>query len=1002
VDPQASIAPVRCAVSGLTTRLVLLYAEREGRRRTVDAVLARSGLTGREAELRDEAAWFGPEVRLALWEAMAETLEDERVAERVGAAVLDFGIGEGLKRALRALGSPELVLRNIARANAKFSRAYRLEALSADRTRAQVRLVDVAGVAHDRFDCDYVRGLLRTVPRLFGMPAAHVEHTACALRGAPACTFDVAWRPQQQHARRGALLVGAGSAALAGAGAATGVEPLLGAAGALALAGTGAVGWRAIRVLRGRVRALEARAVAQDAARERIFASLGDLSANLRLDEVLDKIGQRASVAVEGKHVVLLVADGGRLRADRHSGIPAPALRALEAWAADHRAALDAGAPVLVDDVDAVAQLAGLRQEPAFAPSALCAAPLRSGDQLLGALVAVAEGGGVLLPHETAALGAYATQAAIALSNAHLVERLERQAAQDPLTDLANQRAFHRACVAAFAAAERDGTPVSVIALDLDHFKSINDVHGHLYGDEVLRATADALRGAVRPADTVARVGGEEFMLLLPGAGPEAAFDIAERARGAVARVPLPDRALSCSAGVVTHPACGERRDRLVHLADRALYEAKERGRNRTVEHVADSPTAGGRLARPELAALFEDGGLEIVLQPIVMLATGRVICHEALARFPSQPGRAIPDVFREAHRAGLGPALEARAVRRALELPGRPAGTALSVNVSISTLRSPDVWDVLPADLSALVVEITEGELFDIGADLEQALARLRNAGARIALDDAGAGYSGLQQIVRVRPDIVKLDRSLVSGVASDPARAALVASFASFATQTGGAVCAEGIERRDDLQAIADLDIAYGQGFLLGRPAPGFAELTSEAARPVAATLSGGMRAFDRVARDEELSLGGSVPERLATIIATAANADRVDLWRLDRRSGELVAVRVPDRPAGARVPLAEAPARAHALATGEAGQVLRGDAAADRIERRALAAGGYGGVLLVPLDAGGAVLGLVACYRRRARPWSRESVGRVRSRAAPLASVLGNAGLSIAEPA
>ena len=400
--------------------------------------------------------------------------------------------------------------------------------------------------------------------------------------------------------------------------------------------------------------------------------------------------------------------------------------------------------------------------------------------------------------------------------------------------------------------------------------------------------------------------------------------------------------------------------------------------------------------------ALLHDGALQIHLQPVITLATARVIGHEALARFPALPGLPIQEVFHAAHRAGVGPRLEAHAVRRALELDGRPPGTVLSVNLSVSALRSGDLWEILPDDLSRLVVEITEDEVFEVGEDLERAVARLRTAGAQIALDDAGAGYSGLQQIVRVNPDIVKLDRSLVAGVAKDPQRAALVASFASFATQTGGAVCAEGIERREDLRAIADLDIAYAQGFLLGRPAAAYTEGACAAAEPIAAAMRGGMRAFDLVGRDEHLSLGGSVPERLATMIAGAANADRVDLWRLDRRAGELVAVRVPDRAPGERVSLGDAPARAHALATGEAGQVLRGDSGADRSERRGLAAGGYSGVLLVPLAADGVILGLVACYRRRARPWGRESVARVRSRAAPLASVLAGPDLMVAEPA
>jgi EAL domain-containing protein (putative c-di-GMP-specific phosphodiesterase class I) len=402
-------------------------------------------------------------------------------------------------------------------------------------------------------------------------------------------------------------------------------------------------------------------------------------------------------------------------------------------------------------------------------------------------------------------------------------------------------------------------------------------------------------------------------------------------------------------------------------------------------------------------AVLTAPGALEMHFQPIVMLATGRVIAHEALARFPQLPGVAIPEVFHAAHAAGFGAELETLAVQRALEQPGRPRWTVMTVNLSVSTLRSPVLWAGLPDRLDGVVVEITEDELWAYGDELEQALAHLHDAGARIALDDAGAGYSGLQQLMRVRPDIVKLDRSLVCGVAADPARAALVASFASFATQTGGAVCAEGIESPEDLRAIAELDVAYAQGYLLGRPARTFAPPASVAAAPVASTLHGGLRALDDAPRDRTTSLGGSIPERLATLIGAAAGADRVDLWRLDRRAGDLIAVRVPDREAGARVALRDVPVRAHALATGDAGQVLRTDVEADAIERRSLAAAGYQGVLLVPVEEGGVVLGLVACYRRRARPWSREAVARVRARALPFVSVLsGGSGLTVAEPA
>jgi diguanylate cyclase (GGDEF)-like protein len=213
----------------------------------------------------------------------------------------------------------------------------------------------------------------------------------------------------------------------------------------------------------------------------------------------------------------------------------------------------------------------------------MCAAPLVFRDGLLGVLAALAHGSTVFLPGDAAGLSAYAAHAAIALSNARLVNRLEHQAAEDPLTGLANQRAFHHVCAAEFSRAQRTGAEVSIVMLDLDHFKAINDAHGHLYGDRVLLGVAEALRASSRGRDAVARMGGEEFAILLPDADADSAYEIAERARCAIALVPVASAALSCSAGVATASPSDASPVDLLALADSALYEAKRHGRGRTV-----------------------------------------------------------------------------------------------------------------------------------------------------------------------------------------------------------------------------------------------------------------------------------------------------------------------------------------------------------------------------------------------------------------------------------
>ena len=570
------------ACSGLTSRLILAYVEREAGGQAAKDLLARAGLTGAEKSLRDENHWFSYDTKLALWRAAEEVLDDPEVAEHVGRSVLDLSVAMGLKRALRALGTPGFVYGNVVRANAKFNWAHQLVVTERGARSVRIRYTDLAGVGYHRYDCAYTKGLLTTVPQLFGLPPAHVAHPVCGARGGPCCEFDVRWITGTHGLTRAASTLAAGAAVLAGAGAL--VEPaLVPAAAGILVAGELGIAVRAMTFMHRRLRVLELRVREQDDAAERLQSSLEDLSSDLRLDEVLDQITGKAQSAVGGKEFALLLADGATMRADRHSGIPTPSLAALESWAAEHSNTLLERGTIVIDDLATDPLLAELPREEGVPLGSMCAAPLVFRDSLLGVLAALAHGSTVFLPGDTASLSAYAGHAAIALSNARLVERLERQAAEDPLTGLANQRAFYRGCAAEFSRAQRAGTDVSIIMLDVDHFKAINDAHGHPYGDQVLLGVADALRATIREHDTVARVGGEEFAVLLPDADTEAAYDIAERIRDAIAHVPVTHATLSCSAGVATVSPADESPAHLLELADGALYRAKRLGRDRTV-----------------------------------------------------------------------------------------------------------------------------------------------------------------------------------------------------------------------------------------------------------------------------------------------------------------------------------------------------------------------------------------------------------------------------------
>jgi len=587
------------AGSGLTSRLILAYVEREAGRQAVQRMLAQAGLSDAEEHLRDENHWFSYDMKIALWSAAEETLDDPQIAQHVGASALDISVAMGLKRTLRALGTPGFVYGNVVRANAKFNWAHQLVVLEKGATSIRLRYSDMAGVGYHRYDCEYTRGLLTTVPQLFGLPAAHVEHDVCGAHGHAWCEFDIRWTIGTQNLKRmgAGLAVGMGALAALGAVAAPVLIPV--AAGTLIVGEVG-IAARAMRFMNRRLRSLEQRVHEQDDAAERLLSSLEDLSSSLRLDELLDQITAKAQTAVGGKEFVLLLAEECSMRADRYSNIPQTAVAALESWADEHRAALLERGTVVIDDLTTDPTLAHLPGESSTPLGSLCAAPLLFRDELLGVLVALAHGSTVFLPGDTAALSAYAGHAAIALSNARLVDRLEHQAAEDPLTGLANQRAFYNDCAAEFSRARRAGGAVSIVMLDLDHFKEINDEYGHPYGDQILLGVANALRTSMRAHDTVARMGGEEFAILLSGADASAAHEMAERARHAIAGVPVAAGTLSCSAGVATTADAQASPSDLLELADRALYQAKRMGRDRTA--VSDQ-LPGVRAIVPQLAS---------------------------------------------------------------------------------------------------------------------------------------------------------------------------------------------------------------------------------------------------------------------------------------------------------------------------------------------------------------------------------------------------------------
>ncbi len=404
---------------------------------------------------------------------------------------------------------------------------------------------------------------------------------------------------------------------------------------------------------------------------------------------------------------------------------------------------------------------------------------------------------------------------------------LEAQATTDSLTGLANHAAFQSALAAAVEDARTTGRPLAVVAVDLDLFKEINDEHGHPEGDRVLCAVGQRLRESVRSDAVAARVGGDEFALMLPQTDGDGAVTVAERLREAAADISIAGRPISVSVGVACYPTDTDDPAALLELADRALYTAKRGGRG----HARRYQPGGDRAATARIEPLLLDGGITPVFQPIVSLVTGVIAGYEALSRFPTQSGHSPDAIFAEAYRCGLGPQLEAHALLAALAIDGRPAGTYLTLNLTPSGISAPAVLAVLPADLTDIVVEVTEHEFVSDSDAFLNGLKDLRRRGARIALDDAGAGYAGLQQVTRVHPELIKLDRSLVADADSRPDQLAVIHALVTLAAHTDAQTCAEGIETIAELLTMARVGVCLGQGYLLARPEAAWPEVSEPA---------------------------------------------------------------------------------------------------------------------------------------------------------------------------
>jgi diguanylate cyclase (GGDEF)-like protein len=426
--------------------------------------------------------------------------------------------------------------------------------------------------------------------------------------------------------------------------------------------------------------------------------------------------------------------------------------------------------------------------------------------------------------------------------NRSLEAKLVHQAFHDPLTGLANRALFRDRAAHAVSRVSR-GDRVSLLLLDLDDFKSVNDSLGHSEGDKLLEAVSARLLKATRGCDTVARIGGDEFAVLLEGLQhDDDTMTVVRRiTEGLRTPIRLQDREVVVAASIgVAHARAGDRVEELLRNADVAMYRAKDEGKGRHA--VFDQTMYTALLERlgleADLKQAVERGEFRVVYQPIVALDTAAITGVEALVRWEAQDGesgdRQPADFIGVAEQTGLivpiGRWVLREACRQAREwqLSSSDRITpTMSVNVSGRQLQDPnfvsDVASVLmdtrfPAE--SLILEITESVLMSNMNSSVDRLHELKGLGVRIAIDDFGTGYCNLSYLQHFPVDMLKIDKSFVTNVARNGGNAVLASSIVGLATNLHLHTVAEGIEDADQRAQLIALGCGFGQGFLFAKP--------------------------------------------------------------------------------------------------------------------------------------------------------------------------------------
>ncbi|MCB1028189.1 MAG: bifunctional diguanylate cyclase/phosphodiesterase, partial [Microthrixaceae bacterium] len=475
------------------------------------------------------------------------------------------------------------------------------------------------------------------------------------------------------------------------------------------------------------------------------------------------------------------------------------------------------------------------------APVTVCGAPVCNNGVSMGGLFLMSPTKvGASIHVDTAAVETFAGQASIALTDASTVHELHH-AFHDTLTGLANRALFLDRLDHALAMAERRGSATALLFIDLDHFKSVNDSFGHAAGDELLRQVGAALDRSQSAYESAARLGGDEFAVLMEDTTPEQALALAATLQQSIRALEGPERSWSSptsSIGVAMAEPGEVTRDELMRLADIAMYSVKHRGRS----DVAMYSQPMGR-TRPDnrgvanrLQVALDRGEFVVHYQPLISLRDRAVTGIEALVRW-EDPDRGLVPPFEfipAAEETGMIVDIGLEVLRQAATATARlrqdgdlAPDLKVSVNLSALQLEQDGIVDDVAAELQssglpthALTLEVTES-LFLVDAEASgRKLESLKGLGVDLAIDDFGTGFSSLQYIQRYPFDVLKIDRSFITGLGSAANSGAVVKNMLALGREMSMTTVAEGIETPLELAQLRALRCSHGQGYLFSKP--------------------------------------------------------------------------------------------------------------------------------------------------------------------------------------